>query len=140
MGDQRGDRPGDGREGGGDRQGGGRGGPEGSEWLQLEVSRVMYGRAEAFTTEAAEELLREAVKARLRERLGPRLEAIGRLAADRFIADLEASLDIEARITARRDARQGVERLVDEVLGRGAPGGDAPAGEVTGEGWDPRQV
>ena len=49
---------------------------------------------------AAEELIKDAIKARLRERLGPRLEAIGRRAADALADGVEASLDIEARIAA----------------------------------------
>lgn len=123
MNDRGGDRPDDRREGG-DREGergrdreGERGGPPGTDWLQLEMSKVMYGRAEAMVTDCAEEILREEIKARLRERIGPRLTAIARLAADTLADDIEASLDIEARIAARREARRGVEGRVAAIAG-----------------------
>lgn len=119
MNDRDGDRPDDRREGG-HREGDGergKGGPPGTDWLQLEMSKVMYGRAEAMVTDCAEEILREEIKARLRERIGPRLTAIARLAADTLADDIEASLDIEARIAARREARRGVEGRVAAIAG-----------------------
>jgi hypothetical protein len=91
------------REGGPDHGGGARG-PEGTEWLDLELSKVLSARADALTRGVAEELIRDAIKERLRERLGPRLEAIGRHAADKLADAAEASLDIEARIAAHSAA------------------------------------
>jgi len=131
------------RDGGGGR--GGQGGPPDSAWLDMEISRVIHGRADDLARVAADELIKDAIKERLRERLGPTLEAIGRLAADTLADDVEANLEIEAKLATRREARRALGRRVDEIFGRGGgpaqgPGGDAPPGEVTGEGWDPRRT
>jgi hypothetical protein len=98
-------------------QGGERRGPPDTSWLQLEMSKVLEAEAEGLAKAAVEELLREAIKARLKERLGPRLEAIGRLCADRIADDVEANLDIEARIAARREARRVLDGRIAESLG-----------------------
>jgi hypothetical protein len=110
--------PRDRRERDGDRPGG-RGGPEGTEFLDLEISKVLLGEASSLAREAAREILKEAVKARLRERLGERLEAIGRLAADVLCEDIEANLAIEERIGARREERKEIERRLREALAGG---------------------
>jgi hypothetical protein len=94
-------------------------GPEDTSWLQLELSQVLKGSAEQIARGAIDEILREAVKARLRERLGPRLESLGRAVADQIADDVEACLDIEARIDARRKARRAdVGRITDAFAGR----------------------
>jgi hypothetical protein len=148
MDDRGGDRPRDGRDG---REGrGGQGGPPETSWLDLEISKVLYGRADTLAKVAAEELIKDAIKARLRERIGPRLDAIGKLAADMLADDVEANLEIEARIGARRDARRALDQRIREVFWPwpreggtpAAEGGSAPEppAEVTGEGWDPRKI
>jgi hypothetical protein len=80
-------------------------GPPDSGFLDLEISRVLESRAGDMVRSALDELLREAVVERLRERMGARLRELGRAAADRAADDVEANLDIEARIAARREAR-----------------------------------
>ena len=97
----------------GDRGGGG---PPETQWLDLEITKVIQGRAEALVRAAAEEILRDAMKARLLERLGPRLQAVGRLVADELADDIEANLDIEARIAARREARRSLDGRIAEAL------------------------
>ncbi len=89
----------------------------GQRWLALELSKVIQGDAERLAHVAAEEILEDAIKARLRERLGPQLEAIGRLVADQLADDVEANLDIEARIAARREARRLLDGRIAESLG-----------------------
>lgn len=110
------DRRNDGREEreGRERGGEGRRGPEGTEFLNLEMSKVMYAEAASLTREAARELLKDAIKERLRERLGTRIAAIAKLAADELADDVEANLAIEALIASRKQARQGQ----DEALRR----------------------
>lgn len=106
----------DGRDGrdGGDRgpkdggQSGQRGGPQGTEFLELELSRMLLSRAADVAKEAAIDLLREAVRERLRERIGDKLAAIGHLAADELAEDVAANLEIEARIAARMDRAANV--------------------------------
>ncbi len=117
-------------DGGGDRRG-----PPESEWLQLEMSKVLQGSAEGMARAAAEEIIRDAIKARLRERLGPRLEAVGRLVADQLADDVEQNLDIEGRIGARSEARRALGAKIAEALGlhtrdrdRGAPPDPAAGG------------
>ncbi len=126
MQDQRRDRDGaDGQgekrdegHGPGERHGEGRahGGPEGTHFLDLEVSKVLYGEAEALTREAARELLKDAIKERLRARLGPRLEAIARIAADELADDIEANLAVETIVAERRHARAGREEAIRKAL------------------------
>jgi hypothetical protein len=93
----------------------GRGGSRGgAEFLDLELSKVLFGEASELTRVAARELLTEAIKARLRERMGDRLDAVARLAADELIDDMEANLEIERRISSRQRARGNLdERLAD---------------------------
>jgi hypothetical protein len=104
-------------------------GPSGTEFLQLELSKVVHGEAGEIAVEAARAILRDAIEARLRERLGPRLEALGRIAADELADDVEANLDIEARIAARRDLRQSTEGRVRDALRRAGPAPAAARGK-----------
>ena len=102
MDDRGGDRPRDGgNQGGGERRG-----PPDTAWLDLEMSKVLEGLAENLSRRAGEEILLYYIKQRLMERIGPRLQALGTLVADRLADDIEANLDIEARIAARREARR----------------------------------
>jgi hypothetical protein len=102
-----------GREGGhGDR---GRG-PGGPAFLDLEISKVMFGEASELAREAGRELLKESLKARLRERFGARIEAIAAIAVDELMEDLEANLAIEARIGARVEARRSLDQRIAEAL------------------------
>jgi hypothetical protein len=91
-------------------------GPEGTEFLDLEMSRVLFGEAEGLAREAARDLLREALKARLRERLGPRLEAIAHVAADALADDVEANLGIEDLIRTHRERRRDTEEKLRAAL------------------------
>jgi len=138
MDEHRGDRQGKGDHGHGEGPRGGgedRRGPPGTDWLDLEMSKVLQGAAERLARGAAEEILKDAIKARLLERLGPRLEAIGRLVADQLADDVEANLDIEARIAARREARRLLDGRIAEALGHpGERPRDAP-----GEPREPRE-
>jgi hypothetical protein len=93
--------------GDGHRHPGDRRGPPHSGFLDLEMSKVLESRAGDMVRPALDELLREAIVERLRERMGPRLRDLGRAAADLVADDVEANLDIEARIAARREARSG---------------------------------
>ncbi len=90
------------RERGGRAHHDGERGPQGTEFLDLEISQVIAGEAAALTREVVRELLREALRGRIRERLGERLDAVARVAADAFVDDVEASLAVEARIQQRQ--------------------------------------
>lgn len=99
-------------------------GPD-TRFLQLEMSQVLYAEAESVTRDALRALLLEAAKARLRERFGNRIAGLAELAADELMADIVASLNIEARIDHRR--REGGrlrERLSDIFTEGGASGED----------------
>jgi hypothetical protein len=110
------DRGGRDRRDEGGHHGGERRGPPDTSWLQLEMSKVIEAGAEDLARAAVEEILKDAIKARLEERLGPKLEALGRLCADRIADDVEANLDIEARIAARREARRATEAQMAAVF------------------------
>ena len=115
-----------GQQAGGDRGGPdrGRGGAQGTEFLDLEISKVLFGRAQSMARSVAEEIIRDAIKARLKERLGARLSAIGHLAADELMVDIEANLDIEARIAARNQARRAMDGEIASAI-RGDAAADA---------------
>jgi ABC-type Zn2+ transport system substrate-binding protein/surface adhesin len=81
-----------------------RGGAPGTEFLDLEVSQLLAGQAGKLAREVAFDLMREAIYDRLKQRLGARFAAVGQLAADELADDIEANLDIEARIRTRREA------------------------------------
>src|ERR1019366_9807600 len=85
-------------------------GPPGTQFLDLEISKVIEARAWDLVRGAADELLKEAIVERLRERMGPRIREIGRAAADLAADDIEGNLEIEARIAARRVAHGAVRR------------------------------
>ena len=61
---------------------GGTGGPQGTDFLDLEISQVLYGEAAGVAREAFRELLKDAVKVRLKERFGSKIEALAKIAAD----------------------------------------------------------
>ncbi len=104
---------------------GNEGGPAGTDFLDLEISQVLYGEAAGVTRDAFRELLKDAVKARLKERFGVKIEALANLAADEFIADVETNLSIEGLINARKEARRGREEALRRALGPDEPQGGA---------------
>ena len=101
--DERGGRGGP--ERGRDRDDRGPDGPD-TRFLQLEMSQVMYSEAQGVTKQAFRELLLDAAKARLRERLGETITRLAELAVDEALADMEASLDIEDQIRRRQETQQ----------------------------------
>lgn len=92
------------------------GGPEGTEFLQLEVSRWLEGGARAEAEGLLRELLRGAVRDRLEARLGDRIRAVGAAIADQIADDLEANLAIEAIIDARRDAHRASSESIPQLF------------------------
>ncbi|MFO0565767.1 MAG: hypothetical protein U0263_08895 [Polyangiaceae bacterium] len=127
MHDQRDGRDGrDGNDCGHDHGGGShQHGPSGSEFLELELSRMLYSRASEVAKEVAVEILRDAVRERLRERIGDKLRAIGRLAADELAEDVAVNLEIEARIAAHMQRGTGVGARLEAAIAQTARG-DAP--------------
>lgn len=104
--------------------GGDQGGPPGTDFLDLELSQVLLGEANRMAQSVALDLMREALRERLRERLGDRLAAVGRIAADVLADDVEANLEIEARIVERKAGSADVEeRLRAALAGKGPPPG-----------------
>lgn len=101
-------------------------GPEGTEFLDLEISRVIHAEAGSLAHDAVRSILRSAIEARLRERLGAKLQAIGRLVADDLADDVEANLGIEATIATRHEARKSEAARVHEILHGGAPAAAKP--------------
>ncbi len=108
------DRDCDDRDGGrgGERS---RGGPD-TRFLQLEMSQVLYGEAEALTHRAFRELLLEAAKGRLRERFGDKITGIAQLAIDELMDEVQASLDIEARIQERTQKRARMKDRLRDIF------------------------
>ena len=116
----------DGRHGHGERER--RASPPGTEFLDLEISQVLFAEASALAREATHTILKQEIEARLRERLGDRLATIARLAADELADDLEANLAIEAKIAERREGRaSAVDRLRSALAGDPAAKADDPA-------------
>jgi hypothetical protein len=94
-------------------------GPEGTDFLDLEISKVILGEAESMTRQVYGELLREAIRERLRERLGDQITAVGRLAADILADDIEANLGIERLIEQRKGERREVDSRLRAIFGKG---------------------
>lgn len=100
----------------GHERSGGRSGPEGSHFLDLEITRMLYGQAEKIAMEAARDIVKEAITARLRERMGDELEAIAVVAADAIADDFEANRRIEEVLEARRDERRDLKQRIHEAV------------------------
>ena len=83
-------------------------GPEGSEFLQLELSRMLAGQASELVREAFGDLLRESLREALHARLGERIAALADVIAEDFAADVEANLAIASAIDGRRSAKAEV--------------------------------
>lgn len=98
-------------------------GPPGTDFLDLEISQVLYGEAAGVARDAFRELLREAVKARLKERFGAKIDALAKIAADELADDIETNLSIEGLIRARKDALRGREEAIRNALGQDEPEG-----------------
>ncbi len=94
-----------------------------TNFLDLEISKVLFDEAEGITREAFRELLKEAAKRHWQARMGEQIDALAKLAVDELISDVEANLEIEARIAARKQAREGLEARIDAILrgGKSAP-------------------
>lgn len=108
-----------------DHRDGGRreGGPPGTDFLDLEISQVLYGEAAGVARDAFRELLHDAVKARLKERFGTKIDALAKIAADELADDVETNLTIEALINARKQARRGRDEAIRRALGQDEPEG-----------------
>ncbi len=94
----------------------GRGGPD-TRFLQLEMSRVLYGEAEDVARPAFRELLLEAAKDHLRARFGEAITGLARLAIDELLVDIQSSLDVEDQIQRRRGSG-GTDDRVRAALAR----------------------
>ena len=113
-----GSREGDGRggaRGAGGTQDGNKG-PANTEFLDLELSQVLYSEAEKMAKQVALDLVREGIRERLRERLGPQLHAVGRLAGDELADDVEANFAIEERIAQRQSRAEDLHARVQSAL------------------------
>jgi len=116
----------------------GRGGPEGTQFLDLEISRVLFGEAENLAREAVRDLLRESLRDRLRERLGTRLEALAHVAADALAEEVEANLGIESIIRDQSAKKRDIEERLRAALSLGEqPRRPHPSG---GERAKPRRT
>ncbi|MEK6608351.1 MAG: hypothetical protein AABZ30_11865 [Myxococcota bacterium] len=120
------------RHDGGEGAGGGQRrdtGAAGTEFLDLEISQALGAEAERIARKALRELLEDAAEKRLKERLGPKLEALARLAADALADDLEANLAIEEVITRHGEARKDrAERAREAMRGAASDKGAARRG------------
>ena len=93
-------------------------GPEGTGFLELELSRMLAGKASEMVRDAFGDLLREALREALHARLGDRIAALADVVAEDFAADVEANLAIEQTIDQRRSLKAEVgERARKAFLG-----------------------
>jgi hypothetical protein len=93
-----------------------RDGPDGTGFLDLEISRLIHEEGRRLARDAARQLLAEAILARLRERLGDRLSAVGAMIADELADDVETNLGIEERIEARKESRRDLDGRVRAIM------------------------
>ena len=92
------------------------GGPEGTEFLELEITQMLATKAHELAQEASLDLLRSAIRSQLEQRLGPELDAIARVAADSVVADFDANRQIEALIANHRELKQSLLQQYQEAL------------------------
>jgi len=100
--------------------GGGHGPPRSApdtKFLDLEVSKVLFGEAEGVARHAFRELLVEAAKRRWQERWGDRIDALAKLAVDELLADIEANLTVEGAIQGRKRNRSATDERLRAILG-----------------------
>jgi hypothetical protein len=93
-------------------------GPEGTEFLQVEMSKVLAAEAYDMARDAARDILREAIRERVRERVGDRLVELARIVADDLVDDFEANLAIEGQIEARKASRAATEEKLRAALAK----------------------
>lgn len=101
----------EGRDCGKDERGGGD-----TRFLDLEISKVIYGEAEGVTREAFRDLLKDAAKERMRERYGDRIDALAQLVVDELLDDLEANLAVEDLIAQRAERSKEVAEMTRAIL------------------------
>ena len=94
-------------------------GPD-TRFLQLEMSQVLYGEAEALTKRAFRELLLESAKERFHERFGDEIAGLAQLAVDEFMEDVLYSLDVEAQIERRSRERSDARERLRNIFGYAA--------------------
>ena len=117
--------------GGEERRDGGsgeRGGPPDTRFLQLEISDVLYGEAEAIARPAFRAALLDAAKERLRERFGKEITALANLAVDDLLDGAFVSLEIEGRIKAQRETSERTRERLRGIFAGGSANA-AGAGE-----------
>jgi hypothetical protein len=102
---------------------GDRGGTPDTRFLQLEMSQVLYGEAEGIARPAFREVLLAAAKERILERFGKQITALANLAVDELLDDAFASLEIEDRIKAQREASERSRERVREIFAAGSTNG-----------------
>ena len=108
------------------------------EFLQLEMSQVLYGEAASMTHDAFRELLYDAIVERLYERMGDRIEGLARLAADELADDVEANLAVEAKVSDRSQSRENLRARVRDVFKQAGPGATGSADAAEGDSEEPQ--
>jgi predicted house-cleaning noncanonical NTP pyrophosphatase (MazG superfamily) len=79
---------------------------------------VLLAEADGLVREAARDLMREAIRARLKEKLGEHLEAVAHLAVDTLLEDLATSLAVERLIEDRKQQRGAIDERLREIRER----------------------
>lgn len=112
---------------------GGHGKGPNTDFLDLELDKVMFDEAESIVRESFRELLKEAAKTRIQEVWGERIGELARLAVDEALADNDASFKVQAIIAARNEAKKSLEDKIQKIIHGddegGDEGGDANEGE-----------
>jgi hypothetical protein len=80
------------------------------------MSKVLYGEASSLVRAAFSELLKDEIKARLRDRLGDKIDGLARIAVDDLLGDLTANLAVESIIGKRAEAKKETERRLRELF------------------------
>lgn len=97
-----------------------RSGPD-TGFLDLEISKVLFGEAEGITRKAFRELLEEAAKRHWQARFGAEIDALAKLAVDELIADIEANQRVEATIADRRRSKTDLDARIQAILAKAKP-------------------
>ena len=118
-------------DGGGDQERDAPGPGPDTRFLQLEMSQVLYTEAESVAKDALRALLLDAARARMQERFGDKIVGLAELAVDGLLADILASLNVEARTHHRQRERGRLKERLLDILGDGGTCGEVKAGRGT---------
>lgn len=89
------------------------------QFLDLELSKAMYGEATQIARAAFRELIRDKIKEKLEQRMSETIDSLADLAVDDLVSDIDANNEIERQIKDRADKKLAQEKKLKSIFGLG---------------------